>query len=299
MYSYDDLFLFAKVAEIGSFTKTGKVLKVNHTTISRRMKVLEDQLGIFLISHRGNTFELTDLGREVYECLRTSVFDIEESTAKISNLLANKDSVSGHLRVILPPIFSLYLITPFIPAFLRKYPNIRLDIYYDSEEVDLVKTGIDLAITHIFPSHQSQKVRSIYKTSMGLYCTKSYKDKYGVPGSLEDLANHLFTCVSGDIFEPPSSIAAIHKVTRQTSSIINNGRLRINNAHQSTALMLSGEIISGLFDFNVNALSAHDDIIHVLSEYEFYPFELFLLRHPYINGKVGDIFADFLVKLLK
>ena len=49
MYSYDDLFIFVKVVEIGSFINTAKLLKVSHTTISRRIRELEHALGIKLL----------------------------------------------------------------------------------------------------------------------------------------------------------------------------------------------------------------------------------------------------------
>ena len=65
---YDDIFIFVKVAQAGGYSKASQILEVSQPTLSRRVKELEDRLGVNLVTRTSKNFELTDSGKEFYEC---------------------------------------------------------------------------------------------------------------------------------------------------------------------------------------------------------------------------------------
>ena len=99
MYSYDDLFLFAKVVEVGSFIHTSKLLNTTHTTISRRIKTLEEQLGVTLLKVDTRNFEITEIGKRVYASIKNEAGMVDE---KIKNIVEQQNEPTGMIKVQLP-----------------------------------------------------------------------------------------------------------------------------------------------------------------------------------------------------
>lgn len=115
MYSYDDIFLFVKVVEVGSFSDSAKLLKINAATISRRIRALEDELGVILIRRDTRNFEVTTTGLQIYHefSSKDKLFD-----EVIKDIVAHDQEVNVVLKVALPLILGLEKITPIIGTIL-------------------------------------------------------------------------------------------------------------------------------------------------------------------------------------
>ncbi|AUR52963.1 LysR family transcriptional regulator [Aquella oligotrophica] len=109
MYSYDDIFLFVKVVDVGNFSDSAKLLKISAATISRRIRGLEDSLGVALIRRDTRNFELTAAGEQIYQEFLNKDKLFSEA---IKNIIAQDQEVKGVLRVALPLILGLEKITP-------------------------------------------------------------------------------------------------------------------------------------------------------------------------------------------
>lgn len=294
MYSYDDLFLFAKVAEVGSFLHTAKLLKISHTTISRRVKSLEYNLGVTLLRVNVKHLELTDIGQLIYDSIKNQADNIEQ---QISTLLSLQKEPQGKLLVQLPIVLAKDLISPHLPEFCRQYPKINLDICYQNNEIDLVKHGFDIAILNHIPRQQNVKIKNIYTSQVQMYCTKRYAQKYGTPQTPEELREHFVIGHLLDDYSTPNNVVITHIITGQESVIEMPKRITSNNSLHNLAMIHSNEVIGTILTNTANEINT-DEIIHVLPDYQLLTVKFYLLRHPHGNNIKIQKFCEFLEKCL-
>jgi DNA-binding transcriptional LysR family regulator len=303
LYSYDDLVLFIKVVEVGNFLHTSKILNISQPTISRRIKILEEALDVALIRRNSNSFEITEIGRDIYESFQNKFDDLNI----ILNQLVNKKELPrGVLRIILPPILSKQWITPFLPAFMRKYPDIQLHITYQQAEIDLIRDGFNIAIIGHLPKQQSQKIKLVASSYYKLYCSPAYKDKYGLPATPESIDDQvLITIAMNDDYTVTRLYEYTNIVTGQTGVIKLPDRLASNNAEHNLEMLYSGEVIGGLLDFQVKQFNfdkgfPKSKIIEVFPNVIIQPQRKFyILKHPHDTDVKTMLLYDYLVELLQ
>ena len=297
MYSYDDIFLFIKVVDVGSFSDSAKLLKVNAATIGRRIRALEDSLGVTLIRRDSRNFELTAAGEQVYQefSSKDKLFD-----EVIKSIIAQDREANGVLRVALPLILGLEKITPYIYKFNQQYPNIRLEVCYQHRIISMIKDGFDVAIINHLPMQQMQKVRKVFSTYMNLYCTQKYADKYGIPDSLDTIFDYpIAGAISYDYTVPDSLMARNNKTGEEVSVKIPVKKLKlcINNALGGVMLLKTHEYIVGLPHF-LDINSINEPLVKVLPDYNFGEADYYLLRHPHEKRNITEILVKYLLSAL-
>lgn len=289
---YEDIALFIKVVDIGSFLHTAKVLKVTHSTISRRIKALEENLKTTLILRDTKNFVLTDNGQKIYNEFKPQIDKLDIS---INNVLTEENEPSGTINVLLPPAFSFNYINEYIPEFLRKYPKIDIHLTYTNKDASLIKDGYDIAIINHFPKLQTPTIKLLYCAMVSLYCTQKYANKYGIPKTPEDLSKHL---VTGNLLfdnTVPTNFELKNLITGQTTIIPMPRRLTINSMLQNSKFLHSNEVICGFF----NNTSFDTEVIQVLPEYSILEIKFYILRHPQSNDKKVSLFYDFIQQKMK
>lgn len=296
MYSYDDLFIFVKVVEIGSFINTAKLLKVSHTTISRRIRELEHALGIKLLRVDSKNLIPTEQGLKLYQELQNQAKTIDEI---ISQIITQKTEPKGTLNVILPIVMPYEIITPHIPQFLRQNPDINLNLcYHWSSDTGLIKKGIDIAITTSVPSQQTPKIKKIFTDHVKLYCTKKYAEKYGIPETPWQLPDHL---VTGRFFENhtvPKNLPITNLKTGETLIVPMPRHLTTDNTWHNYKLILSDEIIGAILD-SISYMALKNKLVPVLPNYTLLPVSYYLVRHPQENDNKITLFCTFLENCFK
>ncbi len=289
MYSYDDIFLFVKVVEVGSFIATAKMLKIGQSTISRRMQRLEDELGLDLFRQSSRGFELTENGQALYQSFKGRNDGFDDLVAK---LIGKQRNLEGTLKVALPTILAVEYIAAKIPEFLRKYPGINLEISLQTQEIDIVKYGFDLAILNHMPRQQSQKIKKIYSSESALYCTREYQAKYGIPETPDELCQHIVTGSINEDYSINGKIEFIHRTTGESIIVDMPKRIAINNVLISAPMLYTDEVIVGLLEIKNKA--ADDNIIRVLPDYCIRVINYYLVKHPYENNPLTGLFAEYI-----
>ncbi|HEX5736913.1 MAG TPA: LysR family transcriptional regulator [Hydrogenophaga sp.] len=137
------LKVFRHVAEWGSFAEAGRRLRLSPPAISKNMAELEAHLGARLINRTTRRMALTEEGK-IY--LEHVVRGLDALTEADEALCPIKNSPSGTLRVSAPMTVTLTRLSAAIPEFLKRYPDLKLDLHLDDRRVDLVREGFDLAI---------------------------------------------------------------------------------------------------------------------------------------------------------
>ena len=142
MSELDDYVLFAGVVEHGGFAPAGRATGVPKSKLSRRIAGLEERLGVRLIERSTRRFRVTEIGQRLYEQCRTIVLDLERIRAVTAEALAEPQ---GQVRFSCPN----GLVEPLsasLPAFLKRFPKVNLQIVATDRGVDLIRERIDVAL---------------------------------------------------------------------------------------------------------------------------------------------------------
>jgi DNA-binding transcriptional LysR family regulator len=140
---WDDLRLFLAVARNGSISGGAKELGVQHSTVSRRMRSLEESLGVRLFEKKKLGYELTVAG----EHLQASALRMEQEALGIDGALLGKDAkLTGSLRVTAINNMATSVLMPMFASFSRRYPDIDLHVMVSNSDASLSQREADVAI---------------------------------------------------------------------------------------------------------------------------------------------------------
>lgn len=133
--------LFIKVIQYGSFSETARKTNIPVSTVSRRIKELEKELGVKLLERSTRYICLTDIGLKFFEYAEQGVEAFETGLSTINHCQID---ISGTLRLSLPPGFVPW--RKLLRDFHSNYPQVNIEIYITERKVDLIEDGIDVAL---------------------------------------------------------------------------------------------------------------------------------------------------------
>lgn len=182
----NDLLLFARVMEAGSFSRAAEQLGLPKSTVSRRIAALERRLGERLLLRSTRKLSITELGLGVLEHARALVAEVEGAQALAQHRQARP---SGRLRVSMPGDFAAMALPAMLADFVRSQPDIALELDLSPRRVDLIGENFDLAVRMGELATDSQLVaRRLVDMPAGLFAAPAYLRRHGVPATPEDLA---------------------------------------------------------------------------------------------------------------
>lgn len=184
----NDLLLFARVADEGSFSRAGERLGLPKSTVSRRISALESQLGERLLLRTTRKLSLTDLGHSVLAHARQVADEVDAAAA-----LAQHRQVepTGRLRVSMPGDFATGVLGPVLAEFVARHPAVSLEVDLSPRRVDLIGEGFDLAIRMgDLPDDATLAATRLADFSHGLYAAPAYLARHGTPAEPEALLEH-------------------------------------------------------------------------------------------------------------
>ncbi|WP_455209074.1 LysR family transcriptional regulator [Kaarinaea lacus] len=187
----DDMLLFGKLVELKSFTAAAEVLQLSRSLVSKRISRLEDHLGVQLVNRTTRRVELTEAGRTYYQyCVQIEniVQDAESVVSEIRQL------PKGTLTINAPVTYGQIVLPNIIARFLKKYPDIHINLSLSDKFVDVIEGGFDIVIRIGQLKDSSLKARKVATTKLIVFAHKNYLNKYGVPKTPQDLQQH--NCLS-------------------------------------------------------------------------------------------------------
>ncbi|HCQ45853.1 MAG TPA: LysR family transcriptional regulator [Achromobacter sp.] len=134
---------FNLVARHGGFGRAARAADRPKATLSRRVGELEASLGVRLFERGSHTLKLTEEGRALFERTETLLTELDEAAASIAS---GGDTPRGRLRVSAPMLFSQMALGRIAAEFVKRYPQVRLDVTTEDRAVDMVEEGYDLVI---------------------------------------------------------------------------------------------------------------------------------------------------------
>jgi len=181
----NEILVFARVVQAGSFTAAAAELGLPKSTVSRKISALEERLKSRLLQRTTRKFSLTDVGRTYYDYCARIVAEVEDAERAVSSL---QETPRGLLRVTAP--VSVAFLGPIVSDYLRRYPDVRLELFCTERSVDLVEERFDVGLRAGALPDSTLIARSLGKVKWFLVATPAYLKRRGRPRSSEDLKKH-------------------------------------------------------------------------------------------------------------
>jgi DNA-binding transcriptional LysR family regulator len=185
--------LFADIVECGTLTRAAEALRMPKSTLSRKLRHLEEQVGAVLLKRGLHTLELTDIGRALLEhCQR-----IAGEALEASELAAEMQSgLKGVMRVSLPLGLHGTWLTQALARFASQYPQINLSVEVTNRWIDVSEDPFDVAVHVGRIRNESLPARRLASLGRGVYASPAYLARKGTPDHPQELLQH--DCVAMD-----------------------------------------------------------------------------------------------------
>ncbi len=185
--STDDLRLLLAVARTGRMVAAGALLGVDHTTVRRRIRRLETSLGVTLLGHGSDGWELTVLGRAIAE----RAAPIEHLVQQVTDLAKGRgDGLVGSVRVGAPDGFGVSFVTPALAELVHESPGISVELVTSTRPLSSRGAGLDMAITIGPPRPGWLATELLTPYELGLYASRHYIDSRTPIARINDLTEH-------------------------------------------------------------------------------------------------------------
>ncbi len=184
---FNEVSIFIKVIQKGSFSAAAMALNMPKSTVSTKISNLEKQLGLSLITRTTRKIRLTPAGEAFY--LRSNKA-IEEILAAESELKAETMAPQGRLRITAPVDIGNTLLPNLAVHFLKLYPRVNLEIVLTDQNVDFLDDEIDLALRAGKLKDSSLIAKKIGEVSFRLYASPKYLAEKKTPVTIADLKTH-------------------------------------------------------------------------------------------------------------
>jgi DNA-binding transcriptional LysR family regulator len=189
----NDLLLFARIVEAGSFSKAALRVELPKSTVSRRIALLEARLGERLLQRTTRKLVVTEFGASLLEHARKVADEVDAAGALAQHRQA---APAGKLRISLPGDVANFGLVDVIAKFADRYPAVSLELDLSPRRVDLVAENFDIAIRMgDLPDDASLHARRVLVESLGLYAAPSYIALRGLPSHPDELAGHDLLCI--------------------------------------------------------------------------------------------------------
>ncbi|MFL9880633.1 LysR family transcriptional regulator [Herbaspirillum rhizosphaerae] len=239
MLDLNDIAVFVHVVRAGSFAAAGRRLGMPSNTISRRLQLLEESLGVRLLQRSTRQLNMTAAGREFFDRCAPGIEDIQQAGATLSD--GNREP-SGVLRVAAPADFFDNFAMEWVGEFMQRHPKVQLEFVLSDERVDLIAEGIDLAFRAGQLPDSSLVARKLGESYRGLLASPAYLKKHGMPVTLEELAEHDCLAAANTVqaalwrLEGPAGVESIRIAPRLCINTA-QGLLRATRAGLGIALL--------------------------------------------------------------
>ncbi|GAD00871.1 LysR family transcriptional regulator [Agarivorans albus] len=284
--------VFVAVVEHGGFSPAARSLGISKSAVSKRINLLEQQLGVKLLHRTTRKLSLTEAGKHYFEHAvkaNNAAKDAQDAVAQLQG------EPQGLLRINTPMSFGRLHIAPLIAKFLQRYPKITIDMVMDDKVVDLVAEGFDVAIRAGNLPDSSLIVRKLAPLKSVLCASPEYLKHYGIPQTIEQLAAH--NCLQFSYSRDVKEWTFMRD--GQSQSIDVKGNYRVNNSEALREAMLQGLGIGRLPTFVAGPDIVAGRLIKLLNQYQMPNQSIYAVfsERQFLPAKVRA-FVDFAIEHL-
>ncbi|MEL6290180.1 MAG: LysR family transcriptional regulator [Pseudomonadota bacterium] len=286
---WDKLKIFHAAADAGSFTHAGDSLRMSQSAVSRQVSALERELGVPLFHRHARGLVLTEQGELLYGTATEVMNKLQTAETLLSDATTKP---AGDLRVTAPVGLGTVWITQRLREFIELYPDIRIELNLNDEQVDIAMRAADVAIWTREPENPDLIRRPLMTMRVRAFASSQYIRNFGSPRSISELDQHRIISYSGTPAQHLSVIRMLETVSREGMPP-RVPVLRVNSLIAIKYAVRSGIGIGVLPDY---ITEEEKDLVPVLSDMEFPKLPmLFVYPEELKASKKVHVLRDFLV----
>lgn len=289
---------YVRVVETGSFSAVARELSSTQSAVSKQIAALEKYLGVRLLSRTTRALTPTDDGLRYFEEARRLVGEIGEAETQLRH---GERTLSGPLRVASSVGYGLRVLLPHVQSFMRKHPDVIVDLKLDDGFVDLVEQGIDVAVRNGPLPDSSLIARRIATSQRLLVAGKKYLKALGKkehwPRIPQDLLQH--PCIVYTELRARNNWE-FSTADGSSVSVRVQGPLQTNSSEVLRASVLDGQGIGYLPDWLCDDLRRSGEVQVLMPDWQVAPIPIHLVspaarKHSAKVRAFGDHMADALL----
>jgi len=281
---------FINVVETGGFSSAGRKLGISKTLISKYVAQLEDILGVLLLQRTTRRVTTTEVGYAYYQRCIPLLEEVDELEGMVR---FTHMKPTGKLVLGAPTSFSELHLMPVLSEFIRRFPDVKIDLHLTDRFVDIVEDGIDIAIRIGNLEDSSLIARKIAPISLITCASPQYLEQAAPLTHPHDLKQH--RC----IIDSNYSIGGHWSFQKNEQQfLVNvNASIKVNSVRAVRELLLSGSGLAICPLFAVSDDIRHNRLIHVLNSYETVELGLYAVysHRRHLSAKVR-VFVDYLIE---
>jgi DNA-binding transcriptional LysR family regulator len=219
---WNDLRYFLAVARTGTSLAAGEALKVNQSTVARRVAALEEALGVPLFVRSPAGYRLTEAGEEVLPAAERAELEAK-TVAQLAEQRLRR--LAGTVRVTASEALANVFLNPCIREFGELYPDVRIDVAIADRSLDIARGEADVALrAGVQQGGGAIVVRKLRDLAWSVYCSRDYARRNGCPDGEAALGGHAIVGGDGAIARLPGLVwletrAGAERVVARSNSL--------------------------------------------------------------------------------
>jgi DNA-binding transcriptional LysR family regulator len=291
---FEALAVLAKVVEQRTFAGAAKDLGLSKATVSKAIGRLERRVGSQLFHRTTRRLTLTATGKALAERAALILAEAEEAEGEA---LSRSSEPRGTIRLTAPMSFGIRHVAPLIPEFLRRYPQIRIDLTLNDARVDLVAEGYDAALRIAALPDSSLIARRLRSVTAYLLAAPDFLEKAGRPQHPMQLAER--PCLGYAYSSTPDTWRFARR-SGEIATVRPGGPLRVNNGEAMLPALIAGLGFGILPDFIAGEALAKKELEIVLPEWSLPAASLHWVTPPGgLRPRRVELLGDFFAERLR
>lgn len=247
MLDLNQMSVFIRVVQEGSFTGAAKALGIPKSRVSRMITDLEDKLGLRLLERTTREVHATEVGLQYYQEFKPLFEEIIDIHTRISD---QQSEPSGLLRIAAPVSFAIDIMGQWMTDFKNLHPKIDLELVFSDQELNLVRDGFDIAFVFGHLNDSSLIARKFDDTEPVLVATPEFIKKYGPFTHPDQLVNVPWIQTgSRDGYTHASIFINKHtrehiEINHEASVLINHHQVALNHTLASQGVSLAATLFT-------------------------------------------------------
>jgi DNA-binding transcriptional LysR family regulator len=287
-----EMEVFARVVETGGFSAAARSLDLTPSAVSKLIARLEDRLGVRLLARTTRALALTEEGAAYYHAALRVLQELNEADDAVAT-----GSARGRIRVNASLPFGTMFVAPYVSEFLRRQPNLTVDLSFTDDVVNLLEEKADVAIRMGNLPDSALKARKLAQSRRVVCASPKYLKRHGTPTTPADLQKH--NCLAFN-FRRSRTGWPFRQKGREVEQLV-SGNLQVNNGESMKQVVLEGVGIARLGLWHVADAIKAGSVISLLEKFN--PGDLEMIHAVYLGGgKVPErirSFIDHMVETLQ
>jgi DNA-binding transcriptional LysR family regulator len=281
--AWDDQRIFLAVLEEGSLSAAARRLGLSHPTVRIRIEALEAKLGTVLFTRSVNGLAPTETAESLRAPARAMAMAADLFVRQAS---APEGELAGTVRVSVPEFMGIEVVPAMLATLRLDHPAIAIELSLSNAPADLLAQEVDVAVRTIAPKQEALLARKVASIPLGLFASRDYVERRGMPASLADLAAH-------DVIGPDrnrSDLALVEKF----GDVLSRSRL-VLRTDSHPAQIAAARAGVGIAVAQVPAGERDPGLLRILPDFEPARIETWIVTHENLARvpRVRAVFDSF------